>query len=335
MKRIICSILALMCFSMLAGCAGKTTISFMREDVTLDFVNRICVLPLENNTEQKYAAELARDVINTEILAMNIFDVVDKGIVDSVLHEEAIDPGSPVSQLMLSRLGQRLNVQSIMIGSVDMAGDKRIGSVIVPEMSLTLRLIEIKSGIVLWQGSGHYAGDSIVGRLFGITPDDAYKVTVKLAEELLSTIPERQDVPVPVSAEPVAAEPVNAKPVVVKPVSVTTDVVKPEVVEESAPAEPAVEAEPATAESEAAEPAAAEPEPSPAEAPAAVEGEPADSEDYLPAEPAVEGETETAEPAAVQVEPPPAEPVDVEGEPPAEEPVVAPQAPVDPATVEP
>ena len=280
----------------------------MREDVTLDFVNRIAVLPLENNTEQKYAAELARDVINTEILAMNIFDVVDKGIVDSVLHEEAIDPGSPVSQLMLSRLGQRLNVQSIMIGSVDMAGDKRIGSVIVPEMSLTLRLIEIKSGIVLWQGSGHYAGDSVVGRLFGITPDDAYKVTVKLAKELLSTIPERQNVPVPAAA----AEPVPLKPVVVKPVAVTTDAVKPPIAEKSAPAEPVVEAEPPPAE------------------PAAKEGEPAVSEESAPAEPAVGGETETAEPGAVGVEPAPAEPVVIENEPPVVEPV-----PVDPATVEP
>jgi len=298
-----------MCFSLLAGCSGKTTVSFMREDVTLDFVNRIAVLPLENNTEQKYAAELARDVINTEILAMNIFDVVDKGIVDSVLHEEAIDPGSPVSQLMLSRLGQRLNVQSIMIGSVDMAGDKRIGSVIVPEMSLTLRLIEIKSGIVLWQGSGHYAGDSIVGRLFGITPDDAYKVTVKLTKELLSTIPERQNVPVPAAA---AAEPVAVKPVVVKPVTVTTDAVKPPIAEKSAPAEPVVEAEPSPAE------------------PAAAEGEPAVSEEAAPVEPAVGGETVTTEPGAVGVEPAPAEPVVIENEPPVVEPV-----PVDPATVGP
>ena len=85
MKRLKSFILMLMFFSILAGCSGKTTISFMREDVTLDFVNRICVLPLENNTDKKYAPELARDVLNTQIMAMNMFDVIDKGIVDSVL----------------------------------------------------------------------------------------------------------------------------------------------------------------------------------------------------------------------------------------------------------
>jgi len=309
----------------------------MREDVTLDFVNRISVLPLENNTDQKYAAELARDVINTQILAMNIFDVVDKGIVDSVLHEEAIEPGSPVSQIMLSRLGQRLNVQSIMVGSVDIAGDKRIGSVIVPEMSLTLRLIEIKSGVILWQGSGHYAGDSIVGRLFGITPDDAYKVTARLAKRLLSTIPERQNIPVPLPAETEAD-----KPVVVKPVSVTTDVVAPAapvvegegvVDEQPVPAEPVVEGEGVVDEPVPAEPVVegegVVDEPVPAEP--VVEGEPAVDEQPVPAEPVVEGEGVVDEPVPVEPvvegegvvdEPVPVEPV-VEGEPAVDESVPA------------
>ena len=281
MKRIQCSILMLLFLSLLSGCAGKTTISYMREDVTLDFVNRVCVLPLANNTDQKYAAELARDVINTQILAMNIFDLVDKGIVDSVLHEEALDPGAPVSQLMLSRLGQRLNVQAIMIGAVDLAGDKRVGSVIVPEMSLTLRLIETKSGLILWQASGHYAGDSIIGRLFGITPDDTYKVTAKLAKELLATIPERENVSQPAAAEPTAVKPVTVEPVTVKPVTVKPVTVQPAVeapvadtpgameslsadtpaVPESPTAEPAAEptAEPAVEEPAVEEPAAEEP----------------------------------------------------------------------------
>ncbi|MBI4793986.1 MAG: hypothetical protein HY789_14890 [Deltaproteobacteria bacterium] len=287
MKRILCSILMLMFLSLLSGCAGKTTISYMREDVTLDFVNKVCVLPLTNNTDQKYAAELARDVISTQILAMNIFDLVDKGIVDSVLYEEALDPGAPVSQLMLSRLGQRLNVQAIMVGAVDLAGDKRVGSVIVPEMSLTLRLIETKSGLVLWQGSGHYAGDSIIGRLFGITPDDTYKVTAKLARELLTTIPERENalppaVPEPAAVTPAAVAPVTVKPVTVKPVPVQPAVEEapvadtagameslsadtPAVPEPPAAepvAEPVVEepvAEPAATEPAAAEPVAEEP----------------------------------------------------------------------------
>lgn len=189
MRRRAYFLLVLIVVLLISGCSGRKTITFVREDVTLDFVKRVAVLPLQNNTDEKYAAELARDVINTKILEMNLFDAVDKGIVDSVLYEEAVEAGTPVSQMMLSRLGQRLNVQALMIGSVDIAGDNRVGSVTVPEMSLTLRLVEIKSGLVLWQGSGHYDGDSIIGRLFGITPDDRFMVAAKLVGKLLGTIP--------------------------------------------------------------------------------------------------------------------------------------------------
>lgn len=199
---------------LLAGCSGRKTITFVREDVTLDFVKRVAVLPLQNNTDEKYAAELARDIINSKILEMNLFDAVDKGIVDSVLYEEALEPGSPVSQMMLSRLGQRLNVQAIMIGSVDIAGENRVGSVSFPEMSLTLRLIEIKSGLVLWQGSGHHDGDSVVGRLFGVTPDDRYLVAAKLVNKLLRTVPAeagKEMAPPPVE-QPAAEEKKEADP---------------------------------------------------------------------------------------------------------------------------
>ena len=237
---------------------------------------------------------------------MNIFDLVDKGIVDSVLHEEALDPGAPVSQLMLSRLGQRLNVQAIMIGAVDLAGDKRVGSVIVPEMSLTLRLIETKSGLILWQASGHYAGDSIIGRLFGITPDDTYKVTAKLAKELLATIPERENVSQPAAGEPAAVKPVTVEPVTVKPVTVKPVTVQPAVEAPVADTPGAMESlsadTPAVPESPTAEPAAeptaepmAEPTAEPAVEEPAVE-EPAVEEPAVE-EPAVE-EPAIEEPAA-------------------------------------
>ncbi|MFH1216188.1 MAG: hypothetical protein V1706_06780 [Pseudomonadota bacterium] len=205
MRRRAYFFLLLIVVLLIGGCNGRKTITFVREDVTLDFVKRVAVLPLQNNTDEKYASELARDVINTKILEMNLFDAVDKGIVDSVLYEEAVDAGSPVSQMMLSRLGQRLSVQALMIGSVDIAGDNRIGSVSVPQMSLTLRLIEVKSGLVLWQGSGHYAGDSIIGRLFGIIPDDRYMVAAKLVDKLLRTIPAEAggETVLPVTEQPV------------------------------------------------------------------------------------------------------------------------------------
>lgn len=177
-----------------SGCAGNSQVQhFLREEVAIDFVKRVAVLPLQNNTKEKFAAELARDVLTTQVLALDLFDVVDRGIVDSVFREEGLKPETPLSLVSLKRIGKRLDVQAVIRGSVDLAGDKRQGATTFPEMSLTLNLVETTSAVVLWQASGHRDGNSIISRLFGLNPSDSFKVALDLAHDILSTIPVTQE----------------------------------------------------------------------------------------------------------------------------------------------
>ena len=183
-------------FSMLiitfGGCSLKSTpstSSFIREDVDLSFVTRIAVLPFENNSKEKFAAERSRNIAVTQVLSLRYFDVIDKGLVDSALAEEAIEKGAAIDLNTLKRLGQKLNVQAFLMGTVDSAGNIRKGSVTFPEISLTLRLVDSRASVVLWQASGYKSGDSMVGRLFGLAPSDDFKVTTKLINELLYTMP--------------------------------------------------------------------------------------------------------------------------------------------------
>ncbi len=181
--------LAVIIFS-LYGCGSKTASDyFVRQDVELGFIKKIAVLPFQNNTKDEFAGERTREIVITQVLAMGLFDVVDKGIVDSVLKEEAVEPGTPIDKLTLKRLGQRLNVQAFLLGSVDQAGESRRGSFSYPELSLALRLVEAKSALVLWRASGHGSGYSTWGRLFGLAPNDSYQVTVDVVKRMLSTIP--------------------------------------------------------------------------------------------------------------------------------------------------
>ncbi len=175
---------------LVTGCTGNSHVQhFLREEVALDFVKRVAVLPLQNNTKEDFSEELARDVLTTQVLALGLFDVVDTGIVDSVLREEGLQPGAPLNLVSMKRIGKRLDVQAIITGSVDLAGDKRQGSIIFPEMALTLNLVETTSAVVLWQASGHRDGNSMIGRLFGLKSSDSFKVALDLAHDLLTTIP--------------------------------------------------------------------------------------------------------------------------------------------------
>lgn len=180
--------LAVACL-VLSGCglsSGKTT-SFMREDIDLGFYQRIAVLSFENHTSDAFAADRLRDVVMTQLLASGYYDVVDKGLVDSVLLEEAVDKGAPIGKPALERLGQIMNVQGFIIGSVDESSDVRKGSFEYPQVSLTLRLVDAKSATVLWQASGHRNGYTLGGRLFGAASRDKFQVSMDLVDELLAT----------------------------------------------------------------------------------------------------------------------------------------------------
>lgn len=179
----------LLCF-FTTGCTTRNNIrSFLREEVDLGYVQHIAVLPFANPAKDDGAAARARDLTITQVLSQNLFDVVDKGLVDSALHEEALTPNKAIDTLTLKRLSQRLNVEAFLLGSVDHAAVNRLGASSFQEISLTMRLIDAKTGLVLWQASGNGSGYSVIDRLFGLNPSDSFSVTMDLIDELLASVP--------------------------------------------------------------------------------------------------------------------------------------------------
>jgi len=190
--KIINSLVACIIMLLLTGCGvslKENVNSFLRPNVDIGYIKKVAVLPFTNHSNDKLAAIRARDIVITQILSRNIFDVIDKSIVDSVLQEEAIEPGSPLDKAIIKRLGQRLNVQGLILGSIDQAGYERNGMFSYPVISLTLRLVDTRSSLVLWQASGYDSGYSLMKRLFGLAPANPYEVTLRLVDSLLDTIP--------------------------------------------------------------------------------------------------------------------------------------------------
>ncbi len=174
------------------GCGSKGSSSsqtFLREGVDLSYINRVAILPFENNTQDEYAGPRIRDITATQIMAMGLFDVVDKGVVDSALSEMGIDQSTPLDVPIVKQLAQRLNVESFVIGTINNIGENRTGSFSYPEMTFTLQLLDGESALILWRTSDTLSGYSLSDRLFGLDPMDAFQITVKLLDNMLSTIP--------------------------------------------------------------------------------------------------------------------------------------------------
>ncbi len=185
-------LLAFIVATCLFGCAAGTNMeSFLRQDVDLSYVERVAVMPMQNNSKDTFVSERVRDMVITQILSRGIFDVVDKGLVDSALRDEAVNLAkAPMDNTVMKRLGQRLNAQAFMMGTIDNAEQVQRGAVSFPDLSITLRLVDTSTGSIFWQASGHRSGDSLGKRLFGLGSDDSFRVSMKLLRHLLSTIPD-------------------------------------------------------------------------------------------------------------------------------------------------
>jgi hypothetical protein len=176
----------------LGGCAdsGTNGISFVREGVDFGYITKVGVLPFENNTDEKYAAEKIRDNVATQILVLELFDVVDKGLVDSAMFEMGISANTPMDVPLTKRLAQRLGVQAFISGSVNSLSNNRGSSSFkYSEASITIKLLDSESSQVLWRGSDALNGYSLADRLFGLEPMDIFQITVSLIHRMLGTIP--------------------------------------------------------------------------------------------------------------------------------------------------
>ena len=171
---------------------GKSFIkkTYVRQNIDIGYIKKVAVLTFENHTKEESAGEIVRDIVTTNILAMKIFDVVGKSIVDAVLADE-VGPEENLTGFdkeLLKRIAKRLKVDGLIIGSVDYFEEKRDVSYQYPVVTLTLRLIDGKTGIVLWQTSGTESGYSLMDRLFGVKSKDINELTFGLVEKLLRTL---------------------------------------------------------------------------------------------------------------------------------------------------
>jgi TolB-like protein len=151
---------------------------------------KVAVFPLDNLTTDRFAGERVREVLVTEMLAMGAFDLVDVGEVNRILRMQKLD-ASGVTALgpeKIAALGRELGVQAILLGSVLEYAEKRSGSFTSPEVALSLRLIDVDSGIAVWSVSHARSGLSTMTRLLGMGEETHTETVRELVREILEAV---------------------------------------------------------------------------------------------------------------------------------------------------
>ena len=156
----------------MAGC-GKPRV-YIHPSPGLDMIKRMAVMPFDNLTKDSNAAEKVRNGFVIELLRTGSFSVMDTGEADRILQAAGLsygtiqgsmpgiaapetataeEPGAVDSTPLSKSIGDALKVQAIIVGSVQAYGVERVGDQTSPEVSISARLIDAETGIIIWGGT--------------------------------------------------------------------------------------------------------------------------------------------------------------------------------------
>jgi hypothetical protein len=180
---VLCSLL------LLYACAGRGTSAFyIRQDYDFSYVKKVAVLPLDNLTNEKFAADAVRQVVICEFLSTGLVDVAVPGEAEAAVDKLGLKSIRALSAEQIKTLGNILKVQAVVFGAVDKFGEVRIGNISAPEVTITLMMADTTSGSIVWSVTKTGGGASFAARHFGARSETMSEAVIRVVKEAIETL---------------------------------------------------------------------------------------------------------------------------------------------------
>lgn len=170
------------------ACSGVSQTRFLHENADLGAVGTVAVLPFQNLTDDRSAAEKVHDLFLIELLSTGAFDVVEPGQVTQVLRQSRIESVEALGPEEFQQLGRDLGVDGLFTGTVVDFGERRGGVVQAPEVAIQLGLVETLSGVTIWSTSDSKSGSTLSRQLVGVGGQSLSEATRKVIRRQLDTL---------------------------------------------------------------------------------------------------------------------------------------------------
>ncbi len=189
MKHLLCAALILLPITV-ASCASQKVepAVYVHPNADLSVYERVAVLPLENLTSERFAADRVRELLTVELSSRNLFEVVESGEVNRVMRTKSLLSAAEIGPEAIQQLGKDLDAQALLTGSVIEFREQRTGTLNTPDIALSLKLLDVESGLVIWSVTDARTGLGVWTRLFGVGEEDQTTAARKLIRDLLATL---------------------------------------------------------------------------------------------------------------------------------------------------
>ena len=173
-----------------AGCAAKRGAEVTFHDATMDFsmVRTVAVMPFANLSSTQTADERVRGVFMTMLQATGSIYALPLGEIQRGLSRvEMRDPAAPSAEEIVA-FGKVVGADAVVTGSVLEYGEARSGSASANYLSVTVQMMEAKTGKLVWSAQTTKGGVSGADRMFGGGGQPMNDVTAEAVNDLLDKL---------------------------------------------------------------------------------------------------------------------------------------------------
>jgi len=137
------------------SCAWPRT--FLNPEADWSFYKQLGVLPFANLSADRYAGEKVQSAFITEMYLSERFQIMEPGEFNqratSYLKSVGVQPGQELSLENIKAVGEKNGVQGVIEGTVRDYSMVRVGQAEYPLISLSLRMVDVPTGTVVWMSS--------------------------------------------------------------------------------------------------------------------------------------------------------------------------------------
>lgn len=166
------------------ACRTSRQTSYMHKNADLGAISKVAVLPFENLTSERSAADKVQKIFYLELLSLDVFEVAEPGDVTKSVRSgtDVLGPSD------YQRIGKELGVEAVFVGTVVDFTESRTGSTSTPEVTIQLRMIETNTGSTIWSTGRTRSGASISTRLFGVGGESLTEASRRVLRAELETL---------------------------------------------------------------------------------------------------------------------------------------------------